>query len=257
MPDAELGKIRASGPKGRLLKGDVLAFIGAIKDKDYAWNLSADISKRGKLDLSNVQATAIKPQPPPSPSPAEPSAKPAPAPAQIPTQVHLSQRISLARLHSGPVTAKPSLETLISRASDIANKELPISQAHAKRLAKENLFAEILGSSSSTTTTAAKKPTSSSGSYVPKIVSGPAAPAATVRKADILDILSGRAPATTPARSSPPAAAASAGKEDVRVFSVTVPPGDEKRGEAYLARLKDVLETGPATATANTTETAI
>lgn len=49
-----LEKIPASGPKGRLLKGDVLAYLGRISSESVE-NVAKFISLREHLDLSNIQ----------------------------------------------------------------------------------------------------------------------------------------------------------------------------------------------------------
>lgn len=49
-----LEKIPASGPKGRLLKGDVLAFLGRISSESVE-SIAKFISLREHLDLSNIQ----------------------------------------------------------------------------------------------------------------------------------------------------------------------------------------------------------
>ncbi|ODV78304.1 uncharacterized protein CANTADRAFT_6704 [Suhomyces tanzawaensis NRRL Y-17324] len=49
-----LAKIPASGPKGRLLKGDVLAYLGSIS-KDSVSLLAEFIKSREHLDLSNIK----------------------------------------------------------------------------------------------------------------------------------------------------------------------------------------------------------
>lgn len=61
--------IPTSGPKGRMLKGDVLAYLGQI-NKAHPQELSSSINKLAHLDLSNIK---IKPRakkeaaPPPKP----------------------------------------------------------------------------------------------------------------------------------------------------------------------------------------------
>ncbi|KAK9456552.1 hypothetical protein V1511DRAFT_494651 [Dipodascopsis uninucleata] len=52
-------KIPASGPKGRILKGDVLAYFGAIASKTVE-NVNKIIKEREHLDLSNIKLAAPK-----------------------------------------------------------------------------------------------------------------------------------------------------------------------------------------------------
>lgn len=75
-----LEKIRASGPHGRLLKGDVLAYAGKISEDSVV--RVADFVKRGeRLDLSNIETVTLRPTE--QGKPGEP-AQPAVAPARPP-----------------------------------------------------------------------------------------------------------------------------------------------------------------------------
>lgn len=69
--DDAISKIPASGPKGRLLKGDVLAYIGAIS-KDSVASISKFIKSREHLDLSNIQLAEPKADKPDQQKPQEP-----------------------------------------------------------------------------------------------------------------------------------------------------------------------------------------
>jgi pyruvate dehydrogenase E2 component (dihydrolipoamide acetyltransferase) len=59
--DEALAKIPATGPQGRLLKGDVLAYLGKIS-KDSVNSIAAYINSHSKLDLSNIEKHQIKPK---------------------------------------------------------------------------------------------------------------------------------------------------------------------------------------------------
>ena len=59
--DEVAGKIPASGPSGRLLKGDVLGYLGRI-NKDYPAQASARLEKLSHLDLSNIQIAKPPPE---------------------------------------------------------------------------------------------------------------------------------------------------------------------------------------------------
>lgn len=56
-----LSKIQASGPKGRILKGDVLAYVGEIK-LDAVSKIAEWIKSKEHLDLSNVVLAEKKPE---------------------------------------------------------------------------------------------------------------------------------------------------------------------------------------------------
>lgn len=53
----DISQIPTTGPKGRLLKGDVLAFLGKIQ-KSWPKELESRINKSEKLDLSNIKIAA-------------------------------------------------------------------------------------------------------------------------------------------------------------------------------------------------------
>lgn len=59
--DDAISKIPASGPNGRLLKGDVLAYVGDIK-KDAVVSIAKFIKSRERLDLSNIKLAEPKPK---------------------------------------------------------------------------------------------------------------------------------------------------------------------------------------------------
>lgn len=67
-------KIPASGPKGRILKGDVLAYLGTI-DKESVAKVSQYIKSKEHLDLSNI---TVKQPEPPKPEAAVSAEKPKP-----------------------------------------------------------------------------------------------------------------------------------------------------------------------------------
>jgi pyruvate/2-oxoglutarate dehydrogenase complex dihydrolipoamide acyltransferase (E2) component len=69
--------IKSTGPQGRLLKGDVLAHVGSIK-QDAPTTLNKILAKKQTLDLSNIEVKP--PQPPPSSSGPQPLATAKPRP---------------------------------------------------------------------------------------------------------------------------------------------------------------------------------
>ena len=89
--------IPASGPQGRLLKGDVLAFVGIIKG-DVPSVLKGILAKKQALDLSNI--TVQKPQPPTSVP--EPVVAPkTPELARLNTVVRITELVRIQRQLSG------------------------------------------------------------------------------------------------------------------------------------------------------------
>ena len=230
-------KMTPSGPNGRLLKGDVLAYLGSVK-ASYPTELSAKIGKLSHLDLSNIKL---------APPPLAPKAAAAGAPELQPVaeDLEVTVPISMAavievqkRIHSTLGVLMP-LTTFIARAADVANDDLPRS-ALAKQFPSE-LFNQILG---------LDKVSSSGvrGNFMPQITALPPttmqqAHAAPAKKADIIDLLTSKRTVSRPKSSLAgplPGIAAT-----TNIFSVTVPKGDEKRARVFLERVKSVLEEEP------------
>ncbi|PGH18144.1 hypothetical protein AJ80_04531 [Polytolypa hystricis UAMH7299] len=253
IPASDAPKIPTSGPKGRLLKGDVLAYVGAIAS-DHPSNLSAQLSKLSHLDLSNIKLA-----PPPAPVPeqqSEPSPEavappePAPAPAQLSVTVpiSLSSIFSIQeRIHKKLGVAVP-LSTFLTRAADIANDDLPVSKKSLSR-SPDALFDEIIGAQKSPSSTLL----TSRGNFTPEIsspeeLSLPQQQPKTTQEPDIIDILTGNA--QTVRAKAPPTQeelTTSSISEDIatNLFSVTVSPDDKARGKEFLERMRTLLQDQP------------
>ncbi len=233
-------KMIPSGPNGRLLKGDVLAYLGSVTTS-YPAELSAKIEKLSHLDLSNIKIAPTPPAP-------KGAAAGVPEPKTVVADLEIAVPISMAavievqkRIQSTLGVIIP-LSTFIARATDVANDDLPRS-ASAKQSAEE-LFNQILG---------LDKISSSGvrGNFMPQITALPStavtmmprAPAAPSKQADIIDFLTSKKTASRQNGSLPsplPGIAAT-----TNIFSVTVPKGDEKRARVFLERVKSVLEEEP------------
>jgi len=258
---ADAAKIPASGPSGRLLKGDVLAYLGRIA-KDYSANQSARLAKLGHLDLSNIKIATPNPhKTAAAKTPA--AAAPTPTPEELPTEIAVS--ISLAAVFATQKRIQDSLgltlplSTFIARASELANEELP--RAKSDTLSPDALFNAVLGLD--------KVPghSVSRGHYIPQITALPPAGVATGlglaaagRAAkgkvaeDIFDVLSGKKTKSAgPVRTALPAGTMGLGLVGggvgaagaTNVFSVAARKGEEKRVRTYLERVKTVLEVEP------------
>jgi hypothetical protein len=167
--EADASKITASGPRGRLLKGDVLAYVGAVK-ADYLTDLAARVAKLGHLDLSNIQKAA----PPPAAAAAgagagagaaaaatEPAADAsrktsvappsAPQPAQAKTlavPVSLSGVRHVQRRLQRSLGVDLPLSAFVARACERANRDLPAappSSSPSAAVSADELFDQILG----------------------------------------------------------------------------------------------------------------
>ena len=254
---SDAAKIPASGPSGRLLKGDVLAYLGRIA-KDYSANQSARLAKLGHLDLSNIKIATPNPHKTAAAAKTPAAAAPTPAPEELPTEIAVS--ISLAAVFATQKRIQDSLgltlplSTFIARASELANEELPRAKSDA--LSSDALFNAVLGLD--------KVPghSVSRGHYIPQITALPpagvaaglglAAAGRASRGVDIIDVLAGKSTKKTGAmRTALPAgtkgvlggSAGAAGATNV--FSVAAKKGEEKRVRTYLERVKTVLEVEP------------
>jgi pyruvate/2-oxoglutarate dehydrogenase complex dihydrolipoamide acyltransferase (E2) component len=93
--------IEPTGPHGRLLKGDVLAYVGSIQS-DFPKTLKEILAKKQTLDLGNIvpQKTPDTPQPEPQPSMPSQAATPPPSP-YIDVVIRLTELIKLRQQLSG------------------------------------------------------------------------------------------------------------------------------------------------------------
>ena len=240
LSEKDADRIHASGPKGRLLKGDVLAHLGHI-GKDYPSQASKRLEKLSHLDLSNIQLAKSVPA---EQKPGAKEAVPQPEPER-PTETELAVPISLAQVTATQKKVQDALgvsvplSLLIARASDLANENLPA--AKGVKPTPDELFNSVLGLDK------VGKP--SRGHYVPEITSlSPQSriPAAVSRiKPDIIDMLASKPP-TAQKRSSPtPSLSALGVGIDDSIFSVTAKTGEERRATEYLQRMKMALENEP------------
>ena len=251
IPESDVDKIPASGPKGRLLKGDVLSYIGSIS-KSYSSDQSARIKKLAHLDLSNIQTVPSKPPPPAEEKPASAAAAPATALAPEPdteVAVSISMKAVLEvqkRIHDTLGVMLP-LSTFIARATEVANDDLP--QSASKPPTADELFNQVLGLDKVGGKT-------SRGRFMPQVAALPAnvrtattaaAAVGPLKKPDIIDILSGRTTAFSARMGAVPQGlgAGLASESTSNVFSVTVAKGEEKRARVFLERVKTILQVEP------------
>ena len=255
IPSSEADKIPASGPKGRLLKGDVLAYLGTI-NASYSHDQSLRITNLGHLDLSYIKVTSPASTSAPSKEPVAQQALEEVIQEELPTEIAVS--ISLksvlevqSRVQNALGVTLP-LSTFIARATELANDELPRPKDY--KPTPDELFNQVLGLDKVSST-------SSRGGYIPQITALPSAntplpsrPAnrAATKEADIIDMLSGSSSSSNVGinglkSTAPPTgimAGATAGAL-TNVFSVSVPKGEEKRARVFLERIKTILQVEP------------
>lgn len=247
LSSTEANKIPASGPKGRLLKGDVLGYLGRISST-YSSEQSTRITKLGHLDLSKV-----KPAPPKEMGPSQSSkaqAHKAPEPELEPTDtdvaipVSLSSVISVQRRIRSTLGVTLPLSTFIARATELANDDLPRSTA--TELTADELFNDVLGLNNVNTKI-------SRGRYMPQITALPTKPftgrAGLRRQPDVYDTLSSTPSTTASTKNAglppPGIMAGSKSGESTNVFSVSAAKGEEKRARVFLERVKTILQVEP------------
>ncbi|KAH7170322.1 hypothetical protein EDB81DRAFT_851171 [Dactylonectria macrodidyma] len=235
----DVSKIKGTGPHGRLLKGDVLAYLGSINPERPA-AVEARFNSLAHLDLSNIKVAEKK-----AVAPKEAPKEAAPPPkAPVIEKLEVSIPISLAKVVEVQKKIQNKLgvflpiSTFISRASVVANEDLP--QVPRAPTANE-LFDQVLGLDK------VKAAKGSRGVYLPETSAIPPAsflaPRSAPKKADIIDILAGSnkksAPQPAEIRAVP---GLSSGPN---VFSLVVPKAEEQRAQIFLERCKAILEEEP------------
>lgn len=249
IPASEADKIPATGPKGRLLKGDVLAYLGSIS-ASYASDQSTRISKLAHLDLSTSQVA-----PPRKPElSASSQTLPAKAPA-LEQDTEVAVTISLkavlevqSRVQSALGLTLP-LSTFIARATKAANQRLP--RASNYTASPSEIFDQILGLDT-------LKHNVSHGSFTPQMVALPTSfspspvPSSRVTQPDIIDELtsthpSSKAPSQKSSQPIPKLITSPKGDASMTVFRVSAKRGEEKRAKVFLERVKTILQVEPGT----------
>jgi hypothetical protein len=230
-------RIPASGPSGRLLKGDVLSYLGKIEES-YASELAARIEKLSHLDLSNIKVAAPKEKAPAKEvAPAAETAAPE-QDVEIALRVSLKAVIECQKRVQESIGVFLPISTFIARATELANEDLPKSKT--SKPSADELFNAVLGLDK----VAVKK--YARGHFSPQITAMPlttlGARPTVGKKPDIFDLLAGKKPA---ARSKKASAVSQTAVAPLNVFSINVPKGDEKRGQVFLERVKNVLEAEP------------
>ena len=244
LPISEADKIPASGPKGRLLKGDVLAYLGRISSS-YPSEQSARITKLGHLDLSNAKPAALKETSTPPPAKARTSGAPEPEISQteIAVPISLSSVLSVQKRIQATLGVTLPLSTFITRATELANDDLPRSTAG---VTTDELFNDVLGLNDVSSKT-------SRGNYTPQITALPETPftesGRSQRQPDVYDILTGKTSSTTATNGlgvpPPGIMAGSQAAKAANVFSVSAAKGEEKRARVFLERVKTILQVEP------------
>ncbi|ORY80922.1 hypothetical protein BCR37DRAFT_393566 [Protomyces lactucae-debilis] len=140
----EIKDIKPTGPKGRLLKGDVLAFAKKI-DQDAPAKLQQEAEKRGKLDLSNIKKAAPV-QKPETQAAAQAMEVEDDKIVELTRSVDLSELILLAEKLSEDSRVHISVKQLAAKAARRALQDVP-AFGLTERSQDDLLFDEIVGTS--------------------------------------------------------------------------------------------------------------
>lgn len=244
IPESDADRIPASGPKGRLLKGDVLSYLGNIS-KSYSSEQSTRISKLRDLDLSNIkvaQAPVVsKPSPAQTEEKSAPSRKAEPQPnAEVSVSISITAVLEVQKRIQETLGITIPLSTFIARAATIANDGLPRSDNSTPTT--DELFNQVLGLNQVNTST-------SRGNFVPQVTALPATsrvPAVSSKASDIIDILSGRPTLpSTHERKSPRRTPAPQLGHGTSIFSVSATKDEMKQAKVFLERMKIILQVEP------------
>lgn len=234
--ESKIHEIPATGPKGRLLKGDVLVYLGKAK-AESASNVEERYNKLAHLDLSNIKVAEKKVEKKSAEKPSKPAA-PVVEDLQVTLPISLAQVIEVQSKVQDTLGAFLPLSAFIARATEVANDELPLAADY--KPSADELFNQVLGLDT-------VSPQGSKGHYLPQISALPPPPSLsqktfTAAKPDIYDILT----ASSASKKAPAASSRPAGlSTGVNVFSLKVPKTEEQRAKVFLERVKMVLENEP------------
>ena len=242
LPTSEADHIPATGPKGRLLKGDVLAYLGFI-ESSYSSKQSTRISRLGQLDLSNVKPAPQKRAALPQKAEVnleDPLIKPEIPPTEIAVPISLTSALSVKNRVQETLGISLPLSTFIARATELANEDLPKSPG--RRPTADELFNDVLGLQK------VESSTSSRGNFFPQVTTIPLTSRdVNMQKSstppDIYKLLTSNQvktrPSTSPTQSIPGAQSATS------VFSVSAVKGEERRARVFLERVKTMMQVEP------------
>ncbi|KAI0526251.1 hypothetical protein F5B22DRAFT_149567 [Xylaria bambusicola] len=237
LDESAISEMTPTGPAGRLLKGDVLAYLGTVS-AGRPEEIMKRFNHNAHLDLSNIKIAAPK-------ETVKKADKASVKEAPVPEKQLVSLPVSLAAVIEVQAKMEQTLGTFIplstflERAAQVANDALPLPSNY--KPTADELFNQVLGLDN-------VGPKASRGRYLPQIAALPpsnltgVAPKPHV-KLDIIDFLASSTKTSTPKkRKTPTQPGMSTG---TNFFSLTVPKDEEKRAKVFLQRMKTVLESKP------------
>lgn len=215
--------VRGSGPKGRILKGDVLAHLKKIPSSSPS-DLQKRIAKLGKLDLSNIK---IRPTIPAAADAKKPTGPP--PPRELVTTISFKEIRKVQDHMQATLGVFPPVTTFIEKATRQANAAVPVPPG------VDELFNELVGLPPSAPTPAR---------FAPKIEAVFPQTQSVQQEVDIFDILSGKVEAREKAVKGSKQAGIMGNGENV--FKLTVEAKEAERAERFLQVVKGLLEKQPA-----------
>ncbi|KAI0115057.1 hypothetical protein F4814DRAFT_418115 [Daldinia grandis] len=236
LDESAISEITPTGPGGRLLKGDVLAYLGSAPSSRPG-EIKARFDHNSHLDLSNIKIAAPKE----APKKAEKAFSEIPARKDsiVTLPISLATVIEVQKKIEDTIGTFIPLSTFVARATEVANDELPLPSNY--KPTADELFNQVLGLDKAS-------PKGSRGHYLPQISALPSPSFTGVapkpkKQVDIIDFLAGSAKASAPkSRKTSSQAGISTG---TNIFSLSVPETEEKRAKEFLQRVKTVLEGEP------------
>ncbi|KAI0850954.1 hypothetical protein F5Y00DRAFT_22889 [Daldinia vernicosa] len=236
LDESAISEITPTGPAGRLLKGDVLAYLGSAPSSRPG-EIKARFDHNSHLDLSNIKIAAPKE----APKKAEKTVPEIPVPkvSTVTLPISLATVIEVQKKIENTIGTFIPLSTFVARATEVANDELPLPSDY--KPSADELFNQVLGLDKAS-------PKGSRGHYLPQISAFPSPSFTGVapkpkKQVDIIDFLAGSAKAPAPKpRNTSSQAGISTG---TNIFSLSVPETEEKRAKEFLQRVKTVLEVEP------------
>ncbi len=238
--EANVSNIKPTGPNGRLLKGDVLAYLGTINAEAPA-AISSRFDHLAHLDLSNIKVAEKKPDPTLK-ADATPAAPVEELSLEINVPVSLAKVVQVQKKIQDTLGVFLPLSTFIGRATEVANDELPLAR---HELTASELFDAVLGLDK------VKAAKGSRGVYMPQVSAIPSGATykpkgtpALPSKLDIIDELAGH-PLQPRASGMVTIDTVPGLSSGGNVFTLTVPKAEEDRAYAFLQRCKFILEDEP------------
>ncbi|KAF5093344.1 hypothetical protein D0Z00_004108 [Geotrichum galactomycetum] len=156
-PEQVIATVPASGPNGRILKGDILAHLGKISKSDVE-SITNEIAKLQHLDLSNIKIkkpeaapkkVEEKPAAKESPKDAAPAAeKPKPAPPVVLNGLFTLTEVEAFCTSLGAATGSaPSVKSLVEKASKLAFRDVPLFSQPKRSILNDPVFDALVAPS--------------------------------------------------------------------------------------------------------------